>query len=92
MAKTLRTGLQFMGASTVTFVTAIVCWLPIKEKIKHGTASDLEASLFYASGLFGFIALALGLVASIYLISAVIEGIGRLLWKRKVGADAECGT
>ncbi len=86
MTKTLKTGLQFMGTSAGVLVIAVACWLPIKEKIKHGTASDLDASLLHASVLFGFVALATGLVASIYLISAGIEGIGSLISRRKPGS------
>ena len=91
MTKTLKTGLQFTGTSAVLLVLGIACHHPIKEKIRQGALSDLDASLFLASVLFGFIALATGLVASIYLISAGIEGIGSLISRSKPEAEEETG-
>jgi len=99
MASTLKTGLQFLGTSGGFRLLGALCALPLEDntnlvslsyfKTAPVSLSHLQTALYYGSALFWLLAAATGLVAAIYLVSSVIEGIGRLLWKDKQSTSTD---
>lgn len=63
-------------------VIAAIIASPVQGNLKEGTLGDFEKFLYFGSGLLGFLSIATGIVAVIYLISGVIERFGYLFGRR----------
>ena len=87
MPRTLVTGLQFLATSAGCTLVCLLCSWPVHGQFWQCPFQGFRAFLYLLCWLSGFLALATGLVAFIYLVGGGVECVGRL----GIGNKSETG-